>query len=112
MSVFKVSVREARQNFRRLLDRVQAGAEVVVLRRGVELRKARQTGAQPGAPSRPGLLPRFGEGERPAAESGDRREPPELPLLICVNTSVLVAYYCPEPPTGTVQGLLPVSYLK
>jgi prevent-host-death family protein len=37
MSVLKVSVREARQHFRRLLDQVQAGDEVVVLRRGVEV---------------------------------------------------------------------------
>jgi len=37
MSTQKVSVREARQNLRRLLDQVQAGDEVVVLRRGVEV---------------------------------------------------------------------------
>ncbi len=37
MSVLKVSVREARQHLRRLLDQVQAGDEVVVLRRGVEV---------------------------------------------------------------------------
>jgi antitoxin (DNA-binding transcriptional repressor) of toxin-antitoxin stability system len=37
MGVYRVSVREARQNFRRLLDQVQAGDEVVVLRRGVEV---------------------------------------------------------------------------
>lgn len=37
MSVLKVSVREARQNFRRVLDQVRAGDEVVVLRRGVEV---------------------------------------------------------------------------
>jgi len=37
VSVVKVTVREARQNFRRLLDQVQTGDEVVVLRRGVEV---------------------------------------------------------------------------
>lgn len=37
MSVKKLSVREARQQFRRLLDRVQAGDEVMVMRRGVEV---------------------------------------------------------------------------
>lgn len=37
MSTQKVSVREARQHLRRLLDQVQAGDEVVVLRRGVEV---------------------------------------------------------------------------
>lgn len=37
MSVLKVSVREARQHFRRLLDQVQAGDEVVVSCRGVEV---------------------------------------------------------------------------
>jgi prevent-host-death family protein len=37
MSVHKVSVREARQHLRRLLDQVQAGDQVVVLRRGVEV---------------------------------------------------------------------------
>jgi prevent-host-death family protein len=37
VGVYRVSVREARQNFRRLLDQVQAGDEVVVLRRGVEV---------------------------------------------------------------------------
>jgi antitoxin (DNA-binding transcriptional repressor) of toxin-antitoxin stability system len=37
MSVHKVSVRVARQHFRRLLDQVQAGDEVVVMRRGVEV---------------------------------------------------------------------------
>ena len=37
MSVHKVSVREARQHLRRLLDQVQAGDEVVVTRRGVEV---------------------------------------------------------------------------
>ena len=36
MSIHRVSVREARQGLRRLLDQVQAGDEVVVLRRGVE----------------------------------------------------------------------------
>jgi prevent-host-death family protein len=33
----KVSVREAREGLGRLLDQVQAGDEVVVLRRGVEV---------------------------------------------------------------------------
>jgi antitoxin (DNA-binding transcriptional repressor) of toxin-antitoxin stability system len=33
----KVSVREAREGLRRLLEQVQAGDEVVVLRRGVEV---------------------------------------------------------------------------
>jgi antitoxin (DNA-binding transcriptional repressor) of toxin-antitoxin stability system len=37
MGIQKVSAREARQHFRRLLDQVQAGDEVVVLRRGVEV---------------------------------------------------------------------------
>ena len=37
MSVQKVSVREARQHFRRLLDQVGAGEEVIVLRRGIEV---------------------------------------------------------------------------
>jgi antitoxin (DNA-binding transcriptional repressor) of toxin-antitoxin stability system len=39
MGTHKVSVREARQGLRRLLDQVQAGDEVVVLRRGVEVGK-------------------------------------------------------------------------
>ena len=34
MGTRKVSVREAREGLRRLLDQVQAGDEVVVLRRG------------------------------------------------------------------------------
>jgi antitoxin (DNA-binding transcriptional repressor) of toxin-antitoxin stability system len=37
MGIHKVSVREAREGLRRLLDQVQAGDEVVVLRRGVEV---------------------------------------------------------------------------
>lgn len=37
MSIHKVSVREAREGLRRLLDQVQTGDEVVVLRRGVEV---------------------------------------------------------------------------
>lgn len=37
MSTQKVSVREARQQFCRLLEQVQAGDEVVVLRRGIEV---------------------------------------------------------------------------
>jgi antitoxin (DNA-binding transcriptional repressor) of toxin-antitoxin stability system len=37
MGVHKVSVREAREGLRRLLEQVQAGDEVVVLRRGVEV---------------------------------------------------------------------------
>jgi prevent-host-death family protein len=37
MSTQKVSVREARQRLRRLLEQVQAGDEVVVLRRGIEV---------------------------------------------------------------------------
>jgi prevent-host-death family protein len=37
MSTHKVSVREAREGLCRLLDQVQAGDEVVVLRRGVEV---------------------------------------------------------------------------
>ncbi len=37
MGTHKVSVREAREDFRRLLDEVEAGSEVVVLRRGVEV---------------------------------------------------------------------------
>lgn len=36
MSTQRVSVREARRRLPRLLDQVQAGDEVVVLRRGVE----------------------------------------------------------------------------
>jgi len=39
MSTHKVSVREARQRLRWLLDQVQAGDEVVVLRRGVAVGK-------------------------------------------------------------------------
>ena len=39
MGTHKVSVREARENLRRLLDQVQAGDEVVVLRRGIEVGK-------------------------------------------------------------------------
>jgi len=37
MSTQRVSVREARQGLRQLLDQVQAGDEVVVLRQGVEV---------------------------------------------------------------------------
>ena len=37
MSVRRVSVREARQYLRRLLDQVQAGDKVVMTRRGVEV---------------------------------------------------------------------------
>jgi len=37
MGTHKVSVREAREGLCRLLDQVQAGDEVVVLRRGVEV---------------------------------------------------------------------------
>lgn len=37
MSTHRVSVREARERLCRLLDQVQAGDEVVVLRRGVEV---------------------------------------------------------------------------
>jgi len=37
MGTHKVSVREARETLRQLLDEVQAGEEVVVLRRGVEI---------------------------------------------------------------------------
>ena len=39
MSTHKVSVRGARESLHRLLDQVQAGDEVVVLRRGVEAGK-------------------------------------------------------------------------
>ena len=37
MSTLRVSIREARQRLRHLLDQVQAGDEVIVLRRGVEV---------------------------------------------------------------------------
>jgi prevent-host-death family protein len=37
MGTHRVSVREARESLARLLDQVQAGDEVVVLRRGVEV---------------------------------------------------------------------------
>ena len=37
MGTHKVSVREAREGLRRMLDQVQAGDEVIVLRRGVEV---------------------------------------------------------------------------
>ena len=37
MSIQTVSIREARQSLRYLLERVQAGDEVIVLRRGVEV---------------------------------------------------------------------------
>ena len=37
MSTQRVSIREARQRLRHLLEQVQAGDEVVVLRRGVEV---------------------------------------------------------------------------
>jgi antitoxin (DNA-binding transcriptional repressor) of toxin-antitoxin stability system len=39
MGTREVSVREARQSLRQLLDEVQAGDEVVVLRRGVAVGK-------------------------------------------------------------------------
>ncbi len=39
MSVRKVSVREARQRLRYLVELVQAGDEVIVLRRGIEVGK-------------------------------------------------------------------------
>ncbi len=53
VSVRKSRVREARQHFRRLLDRVQAGDEVVVTRRGVEV--ARLVRPQRKAPRPPDL---------------------------------------------------------
>ena len=37
MSIRKVGIREARQRFRLLLEHVQAGDEIVVLRRGREV---------------------------------------------------------------------------
>ena len=37
MSTQRVSIREARQRLRHLLEQVQAGDEVIVLRRGVEV---------------------------------------------------------------------------
>lgn len=37
MSIRKVGIREARQDFRLLLEQVQAGDEIVVLRRGREV---------------------------------------------------------------------------
>ena len=37
MSTQRVSIREARQRLRHLLEQVQAGNEVIVLRRGVEV---------------------------------------------------------------------------
>jgi len=37
MSTRKVGIREARQRLRLLLDQVQAGDEIVVLRRGIEV---------------------------------------------------------------------------
>ena len=37
MSTQRVNIREARQRLRHLLEQVQAGDEVVVLRRGVEV---------------------------------------------------------------------------
>ena len=37
MATRKVSVREARRHFRLLLDQIQAGDEVLVLRRGIEV---------------------------------------------------------------------------
>ena len=39
MSIHKVSVRGARESLCRLLDQVQAGDDVVILRRGVEVGK-------------------------------------------------------------------------
>jgi prevent-host-death family protein len=51
MSTYRVSVREAREALRRLLEQVQAGEEVVVLRRGVEVGRLvgpqRKTGPLP-----------------------------------------------------------------
>jgi len=51
MGTRKVNVREARESLRQLLDEVQAGDEVVVLRRGVEVgrlvRPKRKTGPLP-----------------------------------------------------------------
>jgi len=37
MSTHRVSIREARERLRHLLEQVQAGDEVIVLRRGVEV---------------------------------------------------------------------------
>ncbi len=53
MGTDRVSVRETRQRLRRLLDRVQAGDEVVVMRRGIPVGRLVQ--AQRKSPPLPGL---------------------------------------------------------
>ena len=56
MSTQRVSIREARQRLRHLLDQVQAGDEVVVLRRGVEVgRLVRPTRTKAPLPDLSGL---------------------------------------------------------
>ena len=56
MGIQRVSVREARQRLRHLLEQVQAGDEVIVLRRGVEVgRLVRPQQPQPPLPDLSGL---------------------------------------------------------
>ena len=53
MSTHRVNIRQARQSLRHLLDQVQAGDEVVLLRRGVEV--ARLVRPQPRTATLPDL---------------------------------------------------------
>ena len=56
MSTQRVSIREARQRLRHLVEQVQAGDEVIVLRRGVEVgRLVRPQRTNPPLPDLSGL---------------------------------------------------------
>lgn len=48
MATHRVSIRETRQRLRRLLEQVQSGDEIVVLRRGVEVGRLLPPKRKPG----------------------------------------------------------------
>jgi antitoxin (DNA-binding transcriptional repressor) of toxin-antitoxin stability system len=96
MSVYKVSVREAREKFRRLLDLVQGGDEVVVLRRGVEVAKLVQSHRnRTRLPDLDSLRASVKMAGRP--QPGDRQRTPERPVLTYAPLRMLDALHLALP---------------
>ena len=80
-----------------------------MLRRGVEVGRLVRPERTQAAPSRSERPPGLGETAGPGIERRPYGRPQEQPILIYVDTSVLAAYYCPEPLSGKASGRWPRS---
>ena len=91
-----VSVAEARSRLKALLDDVSSGQKVSVVRRGREV--ARLVPPRPIKRRLPasGIVPGIDSCDERAGEPDGRPCSSERALLMYIDTSLLVPYYCPE----------------